>query len=91
MKYTLCTLLVITTLFFSCKKSNEINFSTLTTTYFNEKNKLNPLDATLNNQKGYEDQLTFEMTEKHKQAQLTFFDKFDKELQKIDKNNLSTE
>ncbi len=91
MKYTLCTLLVITTLFFSCKKSNEINFSTLTITYFNEKNKLNPLDATLNNQKGYEDQLTFEMTEKHKQAQLTFFDKFDKELQKIDKNNLSTE
>jgi uncharacterized protein (DUF885 family) len=91
MKYTLCTLLVITTLFFSCKKSNEINFSTLTTTYFNEKNKLNPLDATLNNQKGYEDQLTFEMTEKHKQAQLTFFDKFDKELQKIDKNKLSTE
>lgn len=78
-------------LIMSCKQSKDAAFSTLTDSYFEEKNQLNPLDATLNNQAGYEDQLVFEMTDSHKQKQQQFYDKYIAELQKINKETLTEE
>lgn len=51
-------------LFASCKSEEKMtDFKTLTDNYFKEKNALNPLDATLNGQSEFNDELVFEMTD----------------------------
>ena len=85
-------IIVISILFTSCKSGEKtIDFKTITENYFNEKNELNPLDATLNGQEKYNDQLQFEMTDSYRKKQAVFFDKYQTELSKIDKEKLSDE
>ena len=74
-------------------KSNEstANFKQLTENYFNEKNALNPLDATQNGQNQFNDQLQFEMTDSYRKKQGAFFDSYASQLQQIDFDALSDE
>ena len=68
---------IFSLLLVNCKKENEKeDFSVLTTSYFNDKNALDPLSATQNGQNQYNDQLQFEMTESFRKDQLTFFNKY---------------
>jgi uncharacterized protein (DUF885 family) len=79
-------------LFVNCKKdSPKQDFSALTKSYFDEKNVLNPLDATQNGQNEYNDQLQLEMTDGYRATQKQFFDKYEKALTAIDTNQLKEE
>jgi hypothetical protein len=64
----------IAALFVNCKKSEEstADFSALTDSYFDAKNELNPIDATVNGQNEYNDKLQFEMTESFRAKQRAF-------------------
>lgn len=85
-------LISLSFLFIQCKsESKSSDFTTLTKTYFHEKNLLNPLDATLNGQNDYNAQLVFEMTDSFRKEQATFFDKYETELSKVDYEKLSEE
>jgi uncharacterized protein (DUF885 family) len=66
-------------------------FTALTKKYFDDKNKLNPLDATQNGQSQYNDQLQFEMTDSYRKKQALFLAKYKKELAAIDESSLSIE
>ena len=59
--------------------------------YFDGKNELNPLDATLNGQSQFNDQLQFEMTDSFRLKQKAFYDKFETELSKVDEAKLTSE
>ncbi|MSP85415.1 MAG: DUF885 domain-containing protein [Flavobacteriaceae bacterium] len=84
--------LLITTLLVNCKSEDKaVNFSELTKSYFDEKNELSPLDATLNGQNEYNDQLQFEMTDSYRAKQKAFFDKYETELSKVDETKLNSE
>jgi uncharacterized protein (DUF885 family) len=86
------SLLFISLLFVNCKSDKKsVDFKKLTASYFDEKNALNPLDATLNGQNKYNDQLVFEMTDSYRKKKKTFFEKYLNELQNIDTLNLSDE
>lgn len=79
-------------LFVNCKKEEKmVDFKSVTDNYFNEKNALNPLDATLNGQNEYNDQFVFEMTDAYREKQSKFFDKYEKTLSGVDTLNLSAE
>jgi uncharacterized protein (DUF885 family) len=52
---------------------------------------LNPLDATLNGQNQFNDQLQFEMTDSFRKKQGDFFDKYEQELASVDFEKLSPE
>ncbi len=68
-----------------------MDFTALTKNYFDGKNKLAPLDATLNGQNEYNDQLVFEMTDSYRAEQKKFFEKYQSELTKVDTTGLSAE
>lgn len=89
------TMLFLSLLFVNCKKADEkgktVDFKKITENYFNEKNALNPLDATLNNQTQYNNQLVFEMTDSYRKKQAEFFDKYEQELAAVDFEQLSDE
>jgi len=72
-------------------KSKEHDFTALTKNYFDDKNKLEPLNATQNGQSSYNDQLQFEMTDSYRKEQAAFFDKYETELAQIDTAALSVE
>ena len=74
-------------------KSNEstVDFKQLTENYFNEKNALNPLDATQNGQNQFNDQLQFEMTDSYRKKQGAFFGSYASQLQQVDFEALSDE
>ncbi len=79
-------------LFSNCKKNDaSIDFKLVTKNYFDDKNELNPLDATQNGQSQFDDQLQFEMTDSYRKKQAAFLLKYEKELQKFDPKNLSEE
>ena len=89
---TFSSFLLLSILFVNCKSENKtVDFKKVTEDYFNEKNSLNPLDATLNGQNQYNDQLQFEMTDSFRKKQGEFFDKYEFELSKIDFESLSEE
>lgn len=93
-RLTAATFAITTALLFSsCNKSEEntMDFSTLTQNYFDDKNHLNPIDATLNGQEKYAAELQFEMTDGYRAEQQQFFDKYRDELKKIDTAKLSPE
>lgn len=76
----------------SCKKeAASTDFTTLTKSYFDDKNILNPLGATLNGQNEYNDQLQFEMTDSYRKKQAAFYEKYEKALSEIDSTTLSEE
>ena len=79
-------------LFTNCKKNDASNdFAVVTKNYFDDKNELNPLDATQNGQSQFDDKLQFEMTDSYRKKQAAFLSKYEKELQKFDPKNLSEE
>ncbi|EIA09595.1 DUF885 domain-containing protein [Flavobacterium frigoris] len=72
-------------------KSQEQDFSSITKSYFDDKNALDPLAATQNGQNEYNDQLPFEMTDTYRKVQLDFFNKYETKLSSIDEKQLSEE
>lgn len=94
MKKIAASFLTITlaTLLANCKSEEKtVSFSEVTKSYFDGKNELSPLDATLNGQNEYNDQLQFEMTDSYRAKQKAFYDKYETELSKVDEENLSSE
>lgn len=76
----------------NCKSEEKtVSFSEVTKSYFDGKNELSPLDATLNGQNEYNDQLQFEMTDGYRTKQKAFFDKYETELSKVDETKLNSE
>lgn len=79
-------------LFVNCKsEKTEQNFKSLTDSYFDGKNELSPIDATLSGQNEYNDQLVFEMTDSFRKRKQTFFKKYLTDLKNIDTTQLSIE
>jgi uncharacterized protein (DUF885 family) len=86
------SLLFFSLLFVNCKSDKKsVDFKKLTVNYFDEKNALNPLDATLNGQNKYNDQLVFEMTDSYRAKKKSFFEKYLSKLQNVDTLNLTDE
>lgn len=86
-------IVIIMSLFFICGKAQvkKQDFTSLTKNYFDDKNALDPLNATQSGQNEYNDQLQFEMTDGFRKKQAVFFDKYKVALTKIDKTQLSEE
>jgi uncharacterized protein (DUF885 family) len=75
-----------------CQKNNTtVDFSKITQTYFEGKNRLNPLDATVNGQSKFNDQLQFEMTESYRKAQQEFYMQTKIQLADVDYESLTAE
>ena len=74
-------------LLFNCKKETNNDFESLTKSYFEDKNSLDPLSATQNGFKKFDDKLVFEMTDSYRKAQKTFFDKYQNSLKSINEIN----
>jgi len=71
---TISFFILLSLLLVNCKSEEKsVDFKKLTKSYFDEKNTLNPLDATLNGQNKYNDQLQFEMTDSFRKKQADFF------------------
>ena len=91
----------ITTLLFSitasllltnCKSEDKKqDFTSLTKSYFDDKNAMDPLGATQSGQNQYNDQLQFEMTDSYRKSQAAFYDKYETALNTISKENLTAE
>ncbi|WP_426090362.1 DUF885 domain-containing protein [Flavobacterium sp. DSR3-2] len=92
-KITTLLLSVATSLLLVNCKSEEKkqDFSSLTKNYFDDKNAMNPLDATQSGQNQYNDQLQFEMTDSFRKSQEAFFNKYQSALQNIAVDDLSEE
>jgi uncharacterized protein (DUF885 family) len=78
-------------LLFNCKKESNNDFESLTNSYFEAKNSLDPLSSTQNGFKEFDDKLVFEMTDSYRIAQKTFFDKYQNLLKSIDESSLKEE
>lgn len=90
--YSFSMAIVLSVFFGSCKseeKNGDIN--NITKTYFEDKNALNPLDATQNGQSQFNDQLAFEMTDSHRKKQAEFYSKYESLLTTVDSTSLSEE
>lgn len=86
------SILISNSLFICCKSEKENqDFKLLTKNYFNEKNNLNPLDATNNGFNEYNDKFVFEMTDQYRKKQAAFFDKYENKLKQINLEKLSEE
>jgi uncharacterized protein (DUF885 family) len=91
-KQIVFSMIMLSLLFVNCKSDKKnVDFKAITSSYFDEKNVLNPLEATQNGQNKYDDQLQFEMTDSFRKKQLDFFDKYETELSKVDRETLSEE
>lgn len=92
-RFSVAVLAVITMT--NCKKSEETtgksnsNIEKLTADYFDDKNKLNPLEATVNGVPGYNDQLVFEMTDGFRAEEKAFYEKYQKALKSLDYDSLT--
>ena len=85
-------MIFLSLLFVNCKSEKKTqDFGAITDAYFDGKNELDPLGATQNGQKEYNDKLVFEMTDSYRKKQAAFFDKFENELTTVDTTALSTE
>lgn len=90
--YSLLSLLFLSILLMNCKSDKkEQDFKAITDSYFKEKNELNPLDATQNDQHDYDDQLVFEMTASYRKKKNSFYEKYLKQLGSVDTTQLSEE
>ena len=84
--------IILLTLLISCKsEEKKQDFKSIMDSYFDDKNALNPLDATQFGQNEYNDQLQFEMTDGYRKTQSEFFDKYETALATIDETELSEE
>lgn len=85
-------MLFLSLLFINCKSEQKTqDFKAITSSYFDEKNALNPLDATQNGQNKFDDQLVFEMTDSYRKKRAAFYEKYLNELQSVDTTQLSAE
>jgi uncharacterized protein (DUF885 family) len=84
-------ILAFSIFFTSCQKSQNQDFTAIAKSYFDDKNALNPLDATQNGQSQYNDQLQFDMTDSYRAKQSEFYTKYEKSLATIDQKSLSEE
>jgi uncharacterized protein (DUF885 family) len=76
----------------SCNsKKAEADFTQITKAYFEGKNRLNPLEATVNGASKYNDQLQFEMTDGYRKEQKLFFETTEKSLENVDYDALTPE
>ncbi|MGO4904738.1 DUF885 domain-containing protein [Flavobacterium sp. W20_MBD1_R3] len=94
MRKTTIFLLFVTAslLLVNCKSEDKKqDFSSLTKSYFDDKNAMNPLDATQSGQNQYNDQLQFEMTDSFRKSQEAFLNKYQSALQNIAIEDLSAE
>ncbi|RTZ07749.1 DUF885 domain-containing protein [Flavobacterium bomense] len=94
MKKITTLLLSVTTslLLLNCKsEEKKQDFSSLTENYFDDKNAMNPLDATQSGQNQYNDQLQFEMTDSFRKSQEAFFNKYQTALKGFAIEDLSEE
>ncbi|WP_298156691.1 DUF885 family protein [Flavobacterium sp.] len=88
----LACIMLLTICMIQCKKeAAKTDFTALCKNYFDDKNKLNPLDATLNGQNQFNGDLAFEMTDSHRASQKAFFEKYDGALAGIDESELTAE
>ena len=79
-------------LLINCKSEDKKqDFTSLTKSYFDEKNAMDPLGATQSGQNQYNDQLQFEMTDSYRKVQAAFFEKYQTALNTISKESLSAE
>ncbi len=84
--------LAITTLVLSCKTETQSTaFKTVTQNYFNDKNILNPLDATQSGQSQFDDQLQMDMTDGYRLKQTEFYNKYEKLLSTFNPKKLTAE
>jgi len=89
---TLFILITVSFLSVNCKTNeNKQDFSLLAKNYFDDKNALNPLDATQYGQNEYNAQLEFEMTDSYRKKQADFFDKYEQVLATTEESQLSEE
>ncbi|POS00813.1 DUF885 domain-containing protein [Flavobacterium croceum] len=84
-------LLLFFTLIYCKNENSTVEFSKLTQDYFNDKNKLYPLEATVNGQNEYNNQLQFEMTDGYRKKQVAFYKKYSQQLQTVNYESLSEE
>jgi uncharacterized protein (DUF885 family) len=94
MKKTHIYFLIVSQLFLltSCNsKKAEADFTQITKAYFDGKNRLNPLEATVNGASKYNDQLQFEMTDGYRKEQKLFFETTEKSLENVDYEALTPE
>ncbi|MFY8009292.1 MAG: DUF885 domain-containing protein, partial [Flavobacterium sp.] len=90
--YSFSMAIVLSVFFSSCKSEDKKgNINNITKTYFEDKNALNPLDATQNGQSQFNDQLAFEMTDSHRKKQAEFYSKYENLLTTVDSTSLSEE
>lgn len=87
------SLILMAIVMISCKSEDKkINdFKSITDKYFDEKNALNPLDATLNGQSEFNDKLTFEMTDSFRKHKKEVFEKVLTDLQSVEYETLADE
>jgi len=91
-KFIFSTLTIASLLFIGCKSEEKTgDIKVIVKDYFNDKNALNPLEATLNGQSEFNDQMVFEMTDSYRKKQGLFFDKYEKALATVDTTTLSDE
>jgi len=89
---TIATLTVIVMLTVHCKTNEKApDFSELCKNYFDDKNKLNPLDATFSGQDQYNAELQLDMTDAFRKTQKAFYEQYQNELKAIDQSALSDE
>ena len=75
-----------------CKTNEKApDFSELCKNYFDDKNKLNPLDATFSGQDQYNAELQLDMTDAFRKTQKAFYEQYQNELKAIDQSALSDE
>jgi uncharacterized protein (DUF885 family) len=92
MKNHILLLVSIATLMVNCKKNESgTDFTTLTKSYFDDKNVLDPLGATANGQNEYNDQFQLEMTDSFRKKQADFYTKYETALAKVDAAKLEGE
>ncbi len=90
--YSISAMIFLSLLFVNCKSEKKTqDFKAITDLYFKEKNELNPLDATQNDQHDYDDQLQFEMTDSYRKKKKAFCEKYLNEIKDIDTTQLSEE
>ena len=78
----------------ACQKEqpkSENEFQKLTETYYEDKNRLNPLEATSNGESKYHAALEFEMTQAHLDQVKKIYQSYATALTKIDRTSLSEE
>ena len=86
------TVIVLAMIAANCKNQEKApDFAALYKNYFDDKNKLNPIEATYSGHNEYNGELQLDMTDSFRKTQKAFFEKYQNELKSIDENSLSAE